>query len=56
MKAAPTPLLEKLLLKVAKRVILKLSMHEMIGETEFENEIKALELADGNGYVQLLLV
>ena len=38
----------------SKRVILKLSMHEMIGETEFENEIKALELADGNGYVQLL--
>lgn len=37
-----------------KRVILKLSMPEMIGETEFENEIKALELADGNGYVQLL--
>lgn len=37
-----------------KRVILKLSMPEMIGETEFENEIKALELADVNGYVQLL--
>lgn len=37
-----------------QRVILKLSMPEMIGETGFENEMKALQLADGNGYVQLL--